>query len=202
MSRYTGPKTRVIKKFGPLPGFSTKRLTAKQARIRPGQHGRTRKKLTPYAERLIEKQKIRFNYGLTEKHLFNYVRKARKASGFTDVVLLKLIEMRLDNTLFRAGLTPTISAARQFISHCHIAVNGCPVSIPSYQCRPGDLITVRKQTSSRSLARRQLTPRTVPNHLKFSSETLTVRVLKVIDQRYFQLKLNGLAILEYYSRRL
>merc|ERR1712005_25077 len=100
---------------------------------RPGQHGATQKKLTQYAIRLEEKQKLRFNYGLSEKQLMNYIRQAKRIKGATGNILLQLLEMRLDNVIFRLGMAPTIAGARQLVSHKHITINNSCVSIPSYQ---------------------------------------------------------------------
>jgi hypothetical protein len=113
MSRYRGPRLRVTRRLGDLPG-----LTRKSARraYPPGQHGQARKKKSEYCVRLEEKQKLRFNYGLSEKQLRRYVQKARRAAGSTGLVLLQLLEMRLDNTVFRMGMAPTIPGARQLVT--------------------------------------------------------------------------------------
>ncbi|MEM9245565.1 MAG: 30S ribosomal protein S4, partial [Cyanobacteria bacterium P01_F01_bin.153] len=148
MARYRGPRLRVVRRLGELPGLSRK--TPKRA-YPPGQHGQGRRKRSEYAIRLEEKQKLRFNYGVSERQMLRYVRKARRASGSTGTVLLQLLEMRLDNTIFRMGLAPTIPAARQLVSHGHILVNERRVNVPSYQCREGEVITVRKRDASRKL---------------------------------------------------
>lgn len=133
-------------------------MTRKSARraYPPGQHGQNRKKRSEYAIRLEEKQKLRFNYGLTEKQLLRYVRKARRVTGSTGQVLLQLLEMRLDNTVFRLGIAPTIPAARQLVNHGHVTVNGRVVNIASYQCRPGETIAVRDRVQSRKLVEANL----------------------------------------------
>merc|ERR1711972_442038 len=125
--------------------------------ICPGQHGRAKqkKKSTEYGQRLKEKQKIRFNYGVTERQLVNYVKKSKRIKGKTGHILLQFLEMRLDNLVYRLGLAPTIFSARQLVNHRHICVNGKRVSIPSYQCRPGDELSVwvcseQRKESSRS----------------------------------------------------
>ena len=128
MARYTGAKLRVLRRLGDLPGLTSK-VPKKTAR--PGQHGMVTKKLTPYAIRLEEKQKIRFNYGVSEKQLMNYVKQAKKIKGVTGTVLLQLLEMRLDNLVFRLGLAPTIASARQLIRHKHILINQSCVSSTS-----------------------------------------------------------------------
>src|SRR4028119_1479484 len=148
MSRYRGPRLRVVRRLGDLPGLTRK--TPRRA-YPPGQHGQARKKRSEYAIRLEEKQKLRFNYGLTEKQLLRYVRKARRATGSTGQSLLQLLEMRLDNTVFRLGMAGTIPAARQLVNHGHVTVNGRVVDIPSYQCRPGEVIAVRDNERSKRL---------------------------------------------------
>ena len=107
--------------------------------------------MSQYAIRLQEKQKLRFNYGLTESQLIKYVQIARKSKGATGEILLQLLEMRLDNVIFRLGITPTIASARQLISHGHIIVNGQKVNIPSYQCQIKDIISVSSKKNSRNL---------------------------------------------------
>src|SRR5918997_5477486 len=136
MSRYRGPRLRVVRRLGDVPGLTRK--TPRRA-YPPGQHGQARKKRSEYAIRLEEKQKLRFNYGITEKQLLRYVRKARRATGSTGQTLLQLLEMRLDNTVFRMGMAPTIPAARQLVNHGHVTVNNRVVSIASYACRAGDV---------------------------------------------------------------
>ena len=119
MARYRGAKLRITRRLGDLPG-----LTSKKGRLtnRPGQHGAVPKKLTQYAVRLEEKQKLRFNYGLTEKQLMNYIKQAKKIKGATGTILLQLLEMRLDNIIFRLGMAPTIASARQIVGHKHITI--------------------------------------------------------------------------------
>jgi len=120
MSRYRGPRLKVYRKLGELPGLTRK--TSKKM-TRPGEHGQKSKKPSEYALRLEEKQKLRFNYNINEKQLLRYVKIAKKAQGPTGSILLQILEMRLDNTIFRLGLAPTIPAARQLVSHGHILVN-------------------------------------------------------------------------------
>jgi len=128
MSRYRGAVLRIVRRLGELPGLTRK--TTKRT-TRPGQHGDQNRKPSEYSIRLEEKQKIRFNYGLTERQLLKYVRSARRIKGSTGEALLQLLEMRLDNIVFRLGMAPTIPAARQLVNHGHICVNSKRVSIPS-----------------------------------------------------------------------
>ncbi|MGH1396741.1 MAG: 30S ribosomal protein S4 [Trichormus sp.] len=201
MSRYRGPRLRIVRRLGELPG-----LTRKSARraYPPGQHGQNRKKRSEYAVRLEEKQKLRCNYGLTEKQLLRYVRKARRVTGSTGQVLLQLLEMRLDNTVFRLGMAPTIPAARQLVSHGHVTVNGRVVNIASYQTRPGEVIAVRDRAQSRKLVETNLQYpglANLPNHLEFDKNKLEGKVNSVIEREWVALQVNELLVVEYYSRQ-
>eukprot|EP00965_Chrysotila_dentata_P254670 6211958-Pleurochrysis_carterae.AAC.1 len=175
MARYTGAKLRITRRLGDLPGLTSK---IKKKTNRPGQHGAVNKKPTQYAIRLEEKQKLRFNYGISEKQMMNYVRQAKKIKGATGTTLLRLLEMRLDNLVFRLGLAPTIAAARQLVNHKHVLVNKERVSIASYQCQPGDTIAIRTSPSSTKLAKANVESPSlsnIPNHLDFNKENLTAK---------------------------
>ncbi|HIK41251.1 MULTISPECIES: 30S ribosomal protein S4 [Thermoleptolyngbya] len=201
MARYRGPRLRVVRRLGELPGLTRK--SPKRA-YPPGQHGQARKKRTEYAVRLEEKQKLRYNYGLTERQLLRYVRKARRASGSTGESLLQLLEMRLDNTVFRMGMAPTIPAARQLVNHGHVTVNGRVVDIPSFQCKPGMEIGVRDSDRSRKLVEENLQfpgLANLPSHLEFDKNKLTGKVNGVIDREWVALSINELLVVEYYSRQ-
>lgn len=202
MSRYRGPRLRVTRRLGELPG-----LTRKSARrsYPPGQHGQARRKPSEYAIRLEEKQKLRFNYGISEKQLVGYVRKARRASGSTGTALLELLEMRLDNTVFRLGMAGTIPGARQLVGHGHVTVNGRVVNIPSYQCRPGDVIAARDRDRSRKLVETNMEYpglANLPSHLEFDKNTMTGKVNSVIEREWVALQINELLVVEYYSRKV
>jgi small subunit ribosomal protein S4 len=201
MSRYRGPRLRITRRLGSLPG-----LTRKEPRraYPPGQHGQNRKKRSEYAIRLEEKQKLRMNYGITEKQMLRYVRKARRATGSTGLVLLQLLEMRLDNTVFRLAMGPTIPGARQLVNHGHVTVNGRVVDIASYQCRPGDVIGVRNREGSKKLVEANLQYpglANTPNHLDFDKATLTGKVTGTIEREWVALQVNELLIVEFYSRQ-
>src|SRR6478672_2955809 len=200
MSRYRGPRLRIVRRLGDLPGLTRK---SPRRAYPPGQHGQNRKKRSEYAIRLEEKQKLRFNYGLTEKQLLRYVRKARRATGSTGQSLLQMLEMRLDNTVFRLGMAPTIPAARQLVNHGHVVVNGKPVNIPSYQCRPGEVITIRNRDRSRQRIEQNLQYpglANTPSHLEFDKATLTGKVNGVVEREWVALQINELLVVEYYSR--
>lgn len=202
MARYTGAKLRITRRLGDLPGLTSK---VRKRTSRPGQHGAVNKKATQYALRLEEKQKLRFNYGISEKQMLNYMKQAKRIKGATGTVLLQLLEMRLDNLIFRLGFAPTIAAARQMVSHKHICVNQKCVSIPSYQCQPGDLISVQVGSKSQIFAKTNLSAPTlsnIPQHLDFDREKLTAKVLNIIDREWVALKVNELLVVEYYSRQI
>ena len=202
MARYTGAKLRITRRLGDLPGLTSKKPKSTN---RPGQHGTVQKKLTQYAIRLEEKQKLRFNYGLSEKQLMNYIRKAKKIKGATGNILLQLLEMRLDNIIFRLGMAPTIAAARQIVGHKHVTINNSCVSIPSYQCKPGDVISIKDSTSSKQLINKNLALpalSNIPQNLDFDKKALTAKVLGIIDREWIALKLNELFVIEYYSRKI
>ncbi|NJK36022.1 MAG: 30S ribosomal protein S4 [Oscillatoriales cyanobacterium SM2_2_1] len=201
MSRYRGPRLRIVRRLGELPGLSRKQ--PKHA-YPPGQHGQNRKKRSEYAIRLEEKQKLRFNYGLTETQLLRYVRRARRVKGSTGLVLLQLLEMRLDNTIFRLGMAPTIPAARQLVNHGHITVNGRPVTIPSYGCRVGEVIGVREADGSRRLVENNLQfpgLANVPPHLEFDKAKMTAKITGIVEREWIALRVNELLVIEYYSRQ-
>ena len=201
MSRYRGPRLRIVRRLGDLPG-----LTRKSARraYPPGQHGQARKKRSEYAIRLEEKQKLRFNYGLTESQLLRYVRKARRVTGSTGQVLLQILEMRLDNTVFRLGMAPTIPSARQLVNHGHVTINGRVVNIPSYQCRAGEVVAVRDREASRKLVESNLQYpglANLPSHLEFDKNKMVGKVNSLIEREWVALQINELLVVEYYSRQ-
>jgi small subunit ribosomal protein S4 len=201
MSRYTGPRLKIHRKLGDLPGL-TRKVSKKLSP--PGEHGQKTKKPSEYALRLEEKQKIRFNYGINEKQLLRYVKIAKKAQGPTGAVLLQILEMRLDNTVFRLGIAPTIPAARQLVNHGHITVNEKKLNICSYQCKPGDIIKVRDNSKSQNLVANHsnfpgLT--NIPNHLEFNKDKLCGKVNSIIEREWVALQINELLIVEYYSRK-
>jgi len=204
MARYTGAKLRITRRLGDLPGLTNKKSKSSK---RPGQHGASSfgKKLTQYAIRLEEKQKLRFNYGLSEKQLMNYIKQAKKIKGATGLILLQLLEMRLDNVVFRLGMAPTIAAARQLVSHKHITVNQKSVSIPSYICQPGDVLSVKNSNASKQLVSNSLETASfvnVPTNLEFKKDTLEAKVLGLIEREEVNLKLNELFVIEFYSRKI
>ena len=148
MARYTGPKTKIARKFGE-PIFGEDKSFEKR-NYPPGQHGNARRrgKKSEYAVQLMEKQKAKFTYGILERQFRNIFEKASRSKGVTGEVLLQLCESRLDNVVYRFGLSPSRSGARQLVSHRHIIVNGSVVNIPSYQVKAGDLVGIREKSKT------------------------------------------------------
>ena len=147
MARYTGPKTRIARKFGDAIFGADKVLSKKN--YPPGQHGNTRRRKTSeYGIMLAEKQKAKYTYGVLERQFRNMFDKAARANGITGEVLLQALESRLDNVVFRLGIAPTRAAARQLVSHRHIVVDGKVVHVPSYSVKPGQIVGVRERSKS------------------------------------------------------
>lgn len=147
MARYTGPRTKIARKFGEAIFGPDKVLQKKN--YPPGQHGlNKRRKTSEYGVQLREKQKAKYTYGVLEKQFHNLFDKASRAKGITGEILLQLLESRLDNVVYRLGIAPTRAAARQLVLHRHILVNGKVVNIASYQVKPGDVVSVREKSKS------------------------------------------------------
>jgi len=157
MARYTGPTSKIARKFGdPIYG-PDKALEKKN--YPPGQHGinKKRRKLSEYGLQLREKQKAKYTYGILERQFANIFDKASRSKGVTGEVLLQLLESRLDNVVFRLGIAPTRASARQLITHKHIVVNGEVVNVPSYTLKPGDIVGVREKSKSLEVIQKALT---------------------------------------------
>jgi small subunit ribosomal protein S4 len=199
MARYSGPRLRIVRRLGELPGLTRKPLTRLNP---PGQHGANPKKNSQYAIRLLEKQKLRYNYGISETQLIRYVKEARRAKGSTGEILLQKLEMRLDNIIYRLGFAPTVLAARQMVSHGHILVNNIRVTIPSYPCQPKDVISVRNKPKSKKLVTNSLTSNRIPAHLSFNKENLTAVIQQIANRDSLTFELNELLVVEFYSRKL
>ena len=148
MARYTGPKTKIARKFGE-PIFGDDKSFEKR-NYPPGQHGNARRrgKKSEYAVQLMEKQKAKFTYGILERQFRNLFEKASRNKGVTGEVLLQLCESRLDNVVYRMGLSPTRSGAPQLVSHRHVTINGSILNIPSYQVKVGDVVGVREKSKT------------------------------------------------------
>lgn len=206
MSRYRGPRLRIVRRIGSLPGLTQK--TSKKINS-PGQHGalfnKNNKKLSQFSVRLKEKQKLRFHYGVTERQLLNYVKKARKKKGSAGRVLLSLLEMRLDNIIFRLGFAPTVPAAKQLVNHGHILVNGRVVNIPSFLCSPKTLVKVKNSVTSYNLVKKFFEVaevKLIPQHLSLNKDSLEAKVNSIVNRKSISLVINELLVIEYYSRKL
>nr|CAQ52693.1 ribosomal protein S4 [Callicostella cf. africana Rikkinen et al. 21] len=201
MSRYRGPRVKIIRRLGVLPGLTNKIPELKSSSIT---QSTSNKKISQYRIRLEEKQKLRFHYGITERQLLNYVRIARKAKGSTGEILLQLLEMRLDNVIFRLGMAPTIPGARQLVNHRHILVNDYIVDIPSYRCKPQDFITIKNQKKSEAIISKNIEfyqKIKIPNHLTYNFLEKKGLINQILDRDSIGLKINELLVVEYYSRQ-
>ena len=205
MSRYRGPKVRIIRRLGNLPGLTQATVSSLSKRKNPpGQHGQAKKKPSEYGLRLEEKQKLKFNYGVTEKQLYQYIKEARRREGITGLILLQLLEMRLDSICFALGFGSTLPAARQLVNHGHIMVNNRVVDIASFQCRIGDKIQIKEKTTSKKLVETNLknsNSRKLPNHLSFDETKNIATIMNYCNREDVLLDLNELLVIEYYSRR-
>lgn len=172
MARYTGPKTKIARKFGEAIFGDDKAFEKRN--YPPGQHGLAKKrgKKSEYAVQLMEKQKAKYTYGILEKQFRNLYEKASAMSGVTGEILLQLCEARLDNVVYRMGIAPSRRGARQLVSHRHITVNGEVVNIPSYHLKPGDKIAVREKSKSLEVINNSLSSNsTVYEWMTFNNET-------------------------------
>jgi small subunit ribosomal protein S4 len=204
MSRYTGPRLRVVRALGAkLPG-----LVRKQAEYReypPGQHGANKnRKISEFGAQLKEKQKLRLNYGLSERQFQNLMREATKSQSRTDEKLLELLERRLDNVVFRAGFIRTIPGARQFVTHGHIRVNGKRVNIPSYRVRVHDVITIDEKSKKLSIVDLALSSaeEVKASWLEVDTEARSAKVISNPDASSVLFDVNPQLVVEYYSLRL
>jgi small subunit ribosomal protein S4 len=202
MSRYTGPTTRISRRFG-QPIFGANKAFEKKP-YPPGIHGpRFRRKQSDYALGLNEKQKLRYTYGLSEKQFRLTFERAKRERGVTGERFLQLLETRLDNVIFALGFAKSRQAARQFVNHGHIRVNGRKVDIPSYTVKAGDDIEVRGTTSSRQLATRMLDEtrlRVVPGWLTLQEDTLRATVNRLPSRDEIDPGVNEQLVVEFYSR--
>jgi small subunit ribosomal protein S4 len=202
MARYTGPRVRISRRFG-IPIFGpTKYLERRN--YGPGVHGpKSRRKHTDYGLGLIEKQKLRYFYGLMEKQFRGVYEKALRRRGVTGEQMLQILETRLDNVVYHLGFANTRAAARQMVSHGHITVKGRKVSIPSYALKVNDVIVVKNNSVSRQLATKGLevsTSRAVPDWLSLNKEEFKGTVMRIPTRDEIQPIANEQAVVEFYSR--
>lgn len=202
MARYTGPTTRINRRFGQAI-FAPNKAFERKPHL-PGIHGpRLRRRVSDYSTGLNEKQKLRFMFGLTEKQFRLTFDKAKRKRGVTGENFLQLLETRLDNVIYQLGFARSRQAARQFVNHGHIRVNGQKVDIPSFEVSPGDVIEVRDRTSSRQLATRCLDEtqyRVVPAWLTIDRDALRGSVNRLPAISEMEQGINLQVIVEFYSR--
>lgn len=201
MARYTGPKSKIARKFGEPIFGADKALDKKN--YPPGQHGNSRRrgKKSEYAIQLMEKQKAKYTYGILERQFENLFDKASRKKGITGENLLQFCEARLDNTVFRLGIAPSRRAARQLVSHKHIVVNGTVVNVPSYSLRPGEVIEVREK--SKSLEAIQESVASSANSfswLEFDKTSLTGKFMAYPEREAIPENINEQLIVELYSK--
>ena len=201
MARYTGPKTKIARRFGEAIFGADKSLDKKN--YPPGQHGnmKRRSKKSEYAVQLLEKQKAKYTYGILEKQFRNLYKKASSKVGVTGEILLQLCEKRLDNTVYRMGVSPSRSGARQLVSHRHITVNGTIVNIPSFSLRPGDVIEVREKSKALEVIKDSVTSNSSSYEwLEFNSDTLRGTFVAVPERTQIPENIKEQLIVELYSK--
>ncbi len=201
MARYIGAKTKIARKFGD-PIFGPDK-SFERKNYPPGQHGNSKKhtKKSEYAVQLKEKQKAKYTYGILEKQFRNLFEKAQRKSGITGEILLQLCESRLDNVVYRLGIAPTRSAARQLVSHRHIVVNGDILNIPSYSLKNGDVISVREKSKSLDVVLISLkNNNNVYDWMTWNDEKMEGTFLKAPERVQIPEKINEQYIVELYSK--
>lgn len=201
MARYTGPKTKIARKFGEAIFGDDKSFEKRN--YPPGQHGNNRRrgKKSEYAIQLMEKQKAKYSYGILEKQFRNLFERANANKGVTGVVLLQLCESRLDNVVYRMGISPSRRGARQLVSHRHITVNGEIVNIPSYQLKPGDVVGVREKSKSLETIVRSLSNNsTVYEWLTWNSEKMEGSFVAIPERIQIPENIKEQLIVELYSK--
>ena len=201
MARYTGPKTKIARKFSE-PIFGEDKSFEKR-NYPPGQHGNNRRrgKKSEYAIQLMEKQKAKFTYGILEKQFRNLFEKASRSKGVTGEVLLQLCESRLDNVVYRFGLSNSRSGARQLVSHRHITVNGKIVNIPSYRVKEGDIVGVREKSKSLHVIQNGVEQNTsIYEWLNWNKDTLEGTFMNLPQRIQIPEKINEQFIVELYSK--
>ena len=201
MARYTGPSTKIARKFGE-PIFGPDRSFEKK-NYPPGQHGlaKKRKKSSEYGIQLKEKQKVKYTYGLLERQFRNLYEKAAKMKGKTGENLIILLESRLDNLVYRMGIAPTRAAARQLVSHCHIVLNGETMNVPSTLVKPGDVIGVRERSKSLEVVQESLAASANKySWLEWNAASVSGKFLNMPERTEIPEAINEQLIVELYSK--
>ncbi|HET6245818.1 MAG: 30S ribosomal protein S4 [Bacteroidetes bacterium] len=200
MARYTGPKSKIARRFRD-PIFGPDKALQKK-NYPPGQHGvsKRRGKQSEYAIQLAEKQKAKYTYGILEKQFANIFDKASRSKGITGEILLQLIESRLDNVVYRLGISPTRSGARQLVSHRHITVNGNIVNLPSYKLKVGDAVAVREKSKSLETITNSVSRGVTYPWLDFNRTTLEGRFLAIPEREQIPENIKEQLIVELYSK--
>ncbi|NMB56966.1 30S ribosomal protein S4 [Candidatus Beckwithbacteria bacterium] len=203
MARYTGPKNRLARKIGQDLELKTKVVKLdRRLQIPPGQHGpkgRSRK-ISDFGIQLAEKQKVKYTYGVLEKQFRRYFEKAAKDPKATGVKLLQLLELRLDNLLYRLSFAPTRAAARQFVTHGHVLVNGKKNSIPSYQVRIGDIITITEKIAQNPVVKELSQNKNAKIPAWIERKALVGKIIREPEREEIDAGINEQLIVEYYSR--
>lgn len=205
MSRFTGPRLKVMRALGvELPGLSRKSIESRPTP--PGQHGAraVRRKKSDFGVKLMEKQKLRFNYGLSERQLRRLMMDARRGQAPTGETLLSLLERRLDNVVYRAGYAPTIAAARQLVNHRHVLLNGKLASIPSMRLKVGDEVTLKSSSQQLPMVLETLKdmPLTRPEWLVWDAQGQQARIMHLPAAEDVPFPVDVQQVVEYYANRL
>lgn len=201
MARYRGPKSKIARKFND-PIFGPSNAVQKKP-YGPGQHGRgRRKKQSEYAIQLSEKQKAKYTYGVLERQFANLFKKASRRSGITGEVLLQLLESRLDNVVFRLGISPTRRGARQFVLHKHVLVNGDVVNIPSFTLKTGDIVSVREKSKSLEVVVNSLTSNRSQKYswLEWDNAEMSGKMINLPEREEIPENIQEQLIVELYSK--
>jgi small subunit ribosomal protein S4 len=201
MARYRGPKAKIARRFND-PIFGPSKAVQKKA-YPPGQHGRgRRRKPSEYAIQLMAKQKAKYTYGVLERQFANLFHKASRRSGITGEILLQLLETRLDNTVFRLGIAPTRRAARQFVLHKHVTVNGQVVNIPSFAVKIGDEIAVREKSKSLEVVTNSVANTATKSFpwLEWNADTLSGKLISLPIREDIPENIQEQLIVELYSK--
>ena len=202
MARYTGPRTRISRRFG-TPIFGPSKYLERR-NYGPGVHGpKSRRTVTDYALGLLEKQKLRYYYGLMERQFRNVYERALKRRGVTGETMLQILEMRLDNVVYHLGFANTRPAARQMVNHGHLKVNGRKVNVPSYALKVNDVVEAKDSNVARQMAARNLemaTSRAVPDWLSLNKEACKGTVVRIPTRDDIHPVANEQAVVEFYSR--